>query len=137
MRSLPLWREITCEKHDLVQSGKSSLKSWPDVKLIPQTKQTNKHHYWKIPDEDLPVGGVAIMVRGAFPQREISLNTPLQAVAVRVTINKPVTLCSMSHGTGLDLSLAQARDRIEHLQILDELHLNVKNHLQMMNFCLS
>ena len=41
MRSPPLRRETTCEKHDLVQSGKNSLKSWPDVKLIPQTnKQT-------------------------------------------------------------------------------------------------
>ena len=37
MRSLPLRRKTTCEKHDLVQSGKNSLKSWPDVKLIPQT----------------------------------------------------------------------------------------------------
>ena len=42
MRSPPLRRKTTCEKHDLVQSGKSSLMSWPDVKLIPQTnKQTN------------------------------------------------------------------------------------------------
>ena len=40
MRSPPLRRKTTCEKHDLVQSGKSLLKSWPDVKLIPQT---NKH----------------------------------------------------------------------------------------------
>ena len=41
MRSLPLRHKTTCEKHDLVQSGKSSLTSWPDVKLIPQTnKQT-------------------------------------------------------------------------------------------------
>ena len=39
MRSPPLWRETTCEKHDLVQSGKSSLTSWPDVKLIPQTNK--------------------------------------------------------------------------------------------------
>ena len=37
MRSPPLRRKTTCEKHDLVQSGKSSLTSWPDVKLIPQT----------------------------------------------------------------------------------------------------
>ena len=44
MRSPPLRRETTCEKHDLVQSGKSSLMTWPDVKLIPQTnKQTNKY----------------------------------------------------------------------------------------------
>ena len=42
MRSPPLRRKTTCEKHDLVQSGKSSLKSWPGVKLIPQAnKQTN------------------------------------------------------------------------------------------------
>ena len=41
MRSPPLRRKTFCEKHDLVQSGKSSLTSWPDVKLIPQTnKQT-------------------------------------------------------------------------------------------------
>ena len=40
MRSPPLRRKTTYEKHDLVQSGKSSLTSWPDVKLIPQT---NKH----------------------------------------------------------------------------------------------
>ena len=34
-----LWLKTTCENHDLVQSGKSSLKSWPDVKLIPQTNK--------------------------------------------------------------------------------------------------
>ena len=37
MRSLALRRKTTCEKHDLVQSGKSSLMSCPDIKLIPQT----------------------------------------------------------------------------------------------------
>ena len=37
MRSPPLWRKTTCKRHDLVQSGKSSMMSWPDVKLIPQT----------------------------------------------------------------------------------------------------
>ena len=39
MQSPPLRRKTTCKKHDLVQSGKSSLKSWPDVKLIPQTNK--------------------------------------------------------------------------------------------------
>ena len=38
----PLRRKPTCKKHDLVQSGKSSLMSWPDVKLIPQR---NKQFY--------------------------------------------------------------------------------------------
>ena len=41
MQSLPLGLKTTCEKHDLVQSGKSSLMSWPDIEPIPQTnKQT-------------------------------------------------------------------------------------------------
>ena len=41
-RSPPLRRKTTCEKHDLLQSGKSSLVSWPDFKLIPQrNKETN------------------------------------------------------------------------------------------------
>ena len=39
MRSPPLRRKTTCKKHDLVQSGNSSLKSWLDVKLIPQTNK--------------------------------------------------------------------------------------------------
>ena len=47
--SPPLRRKTTCEKHDLVQSGKSSLKSWPDVKLIPQTnKQTCQPKFLQI-----------------------------------------------------------------------------------------
>ena len=53
MRSPPLWRKTSCEKHDLVQSGKSSLKSWPDVKLIPQTnkrKSALSHFYAKYAD---------------------------------------------------------------------------------------
>ena len=54
MRSPPLRRETTCEKHDLVQSGKSSLTSWPDVKLIPQTnKQTPESEQ----EESLPFNG--------------------------------------------------------------------------------
>ena len=43
MRSPSLRRKTTCEKHDLVQSGKSSLTSWPDIKLIPQTNKLTKH----------------------------------------------------------------------------------------------
>ena len=33
------------KKHDLVQSGKSSLMSWPDIKLIPQTNSLASFHF--------------------------------------------------------------------------------------------
>ena len=41
--------KTTSEKHDLVQSGKSSLTNWPDVKLIPQTNiDTHTQHIYLV-----------------------------------------------------------------------------------------
>ena len=37
MWSPPLWRKTSVKSMTLRQSGKSSLTSWPDVKLNPQT----------------------------------------------------------------------------------------------------
>jgi len=42
-----------------------------------------------------PCGGVAIMVNSNLPHRIISLNTQLQAVAVRITTPKSLTICSV------------------------------------------
>ena len=40
-------------------------------------------------------GGVSIIVNGNIPQSSITINTPLQATAVRVTLHIPITLCSI------------------------------------------
>ena len=40
-------------------------------------------------------GGSSIFVHSSCPQREIKLNTDLQAVAVSVTLKKEITLCSV------------------------------------------
>ena len=40
-------------------------------------------------------GGSSIFVHSSCPQREIKLNTDLQAVAVSVTLEKEITLCSV------------------------------------------
>ena len=40
-------------------------------------------------------GGSPIFVHSYYPQREIKLNTDLQAVAVSVTVEKEITLCSV------------------------------------------
>ena len=40
-------------------------------------------------------GGSSILVNSSLPQREIKLRTALQAVAVSVTLEKEITLCSV------------------------------------------
>ena len=40
-------------------------------------------------------GGSSILVISSLPQREIKLKTDLQAVAVSVTLEKEITLCSV------------------------------------------
>ena len=38
-------------------------------------------------------GGVSVLVKNSIPQKRVQLNTTLQAVAVRVTLHKTVTIC--------------------------------------------
>ena len=40
-------------------------------------------------------GGVALLTNKSYLFSEVHLNTPLQAVAARVTLNKVVTFCSI------------------------------------------
>ena len=40
-------------------------------------------------------GGVALLINKTYLFSEVHLNTPLQAVAARVTLNKVVTFCSI------------------------------------------
>ena len=42
-----------------------------------------------------PSGGNSILVHSSYPQREIKLSTDLQAVAVSVSLEKEITICSL------------------------------------------
>ena len=44
---------------------------------------------------DRATGGVALLINKSYLFSEVLLNTPLQAVAARVTLNKVVTFCSI------------------------------------------
>ena len=44
---------------------------------------------------DRATGGVALLINKSYLFNEVHLNTPLQAVAARVTLNKVVTFCSI------------------------------------------
>ena len=39
-------------------------------------------------------GGVSILVNNMYPHSNIQLTTPLQAVAVRISLHKTISLCS-------------------------------------------
>ena len=45
--------------------------------------------------ENRPSGGVSILVNENVPQNIVTLNTNLQAVAIKVTAHKTITLCSV------------------------------------------
>ena len=46
-------------------------------------------------DGHKPSGGRSILIHSSCPQREITLSTDLQAVAVSVTLNKEIAICSL------------------------------------------
>ena len=46
-------------------------------------------------DGHKPSGGSSILVHDSCPQREVELKTDLQAVAVSVSLDKEITVCSV------------------------------------------
>ena len=82
-------------------------------KQIPRIPGYKAYHH--IPDVNQAKGGVAFLVKSDFPQRKIPLNTTLQAVAVRVTINKPVTLCSVYLPPNKRVSYQELKSLVEQL----------------------
>ena len=44
---------------------------------------------------DKASGGTSIVINNRFPHSQVNLNTPLQAVAVSVTLHKTITICSI------------------------------------------
>lgn len=49
----------------------------------------------KLPDTDTPTGGSGILIRKDIPHSEIKLDSPLQAVACRISLPEPISLCSV------------------------------------------
>ena len=46
-------------------------------------------------DNDKASGGVAVTVNNSVPQHSVKLDSTLQAVAVSISLNKTITLCSV------------------------------------------
>ena len=55
-------------------------------------------------DNDKASGGVAVIVNNSIPHHSVKLDSTLQAVAVSISLNKTITLCSvyLPHSSRLD-----------------------------------
>ena len=73
------------------------------------------HHVTSVGPAGGPAGGVTILVRRGILASKVRLNTNLQAVAVRVTLNKPITLCSLYIPPHQIISRETLQDLVEQL----------------------
>ena len=73
-------------------------------------KGFNSYHHIHT-DCQKPSGGSSIFVKSSCPQRKINLNTELQAIAISVTLDREITICSVYIPPSFSL-------KIEHLDSL-------------------
>jgi exonuclease III len=60
-------------------------------------------------------GGVSILVNNSYPHSHIQLTTPLQAVAVRISLHKTISLCSLYLPPNSPLLLNELNDLLIQL----------------------
>ena len=48
-----------------------------------------------VDQDNRPHGGIALLVKDSIPQSTVTINTNLQAVAARITLDKTITVCSI------------------------------------------
>ena len=51
--------------------------------------------YHKIGDGEKAAGGSSVLIKNSIPQKQIPLNTNLQAIAVSITLHKTISICSL------------------------------------------
>ena len=102
----------------LVNEQKTVAVCLQEIFLKDFDKFTLKYHccYFKhCSDYDKASGGVAIIVNNSVPHRPINLVTTLQAVAVNISFNKTITLCSIYLPPSLPIDVK----KLDH--VLDQL----------------
>ena len=74
-------------------------------------------HYSKCqpPTATRPQGGVSILVNNMYPHSKIQLSTPLQAVAMRISLHKTISLCSLYLPPNSPFLLNELNDLISQL----------------------
>ena len=87
-----------------------------DYKDILGTKIPDYSSFHQIyPGGDIACGGNSIYIKKGILHRQIPLITPLQAVACRVTLNRPITVCSIYIPPDTNLHLGDLNNLIDQL----------------------
>ena len=60
-----------------------------------------------VDQENRPHGGVSLLIRQDIPQYPIPINTNIQAVAAKITLNRPVSICSIYLPPSQPISVAE------------------------------
>src|SRR2546425_2844469 len=83
-----------CRKHYKMKTNQLTLENIPSL------------YKNSLKSDGRPGGGVSIFIKRNIPHSQISLNTPLQATAVKVSLHRPITLCSiyLPPSTGIDIA---------------------------------
>jgi ribonuclease HI len=65
-------------------------------------------HYYKnnLTTDGRPRGGVSIFIKRNIPHSQILLNTTLQATAVKISLHRPITLCSIYLPPSINIDIA-------------------------------
>jgi len=74
-----------------------------------------KGHHLIYSDGLIACGGVSVLVRAGIPHSKIHLQTPLQALAVRVTLFRPITVCSVYIPPNFNLQAAELDNLLAQL----------------------
>ncbi|ELU15148.1 hypothetical protein CAPTEDRAFT_116911, partial [Capitella teleta] len=73
------------------------------------------YHISSISSDDRPIGGSSILIDNSVPHQRISLSTPLQAVAARVSLVRTISICSIYLPPALRFSRQDLVDLVEQL----------------------
>ena len=71
--------------------------------------------YHQIYSKKIACGGTSIFIKTNTPHRKININSPIQAVAIRFTLVKPLTLCSIYIPPEQTISYPQLYDLFKQL----------------------
>ena len=66
-------------------------------------------------DRGRPHGGVAILVKTNIPHKEVQLTTSLKAIAIRVTLQKTITICSLYISPSSTVNTNDLNDLVQQL----------------------
>ena len=80
-------------------------------------KDFNVYNY--VPTDCLrPSAGASIFVKSSFPQRKIDLQTVLQAIAISVTLDREITICSVYIPPSFSLNFQHLDNLLQQLPSL-------------------